>query len=51
MPKSDHDTSKELVCQFEVTSLSAKNKDPTLTLEAATPFGWDITGSAAVHLP
>jgi hypothetical protein len=31
--------------------LSAKNKDPTLTLKAATPFGWGITGSAKVHLP
>lgn len=51
MPKSDHDTSKELVCQFEVRSLSAKNQDPTLTLEAATSFGWGITGSAMVHLP
>jgi hypothetical protein len=42
---------KELVCQFEVKGLSAKNRDPTLTLEAATNAGWGITGSGRVHLP
>jgi len=51
IPKSDHDKTGELMCQFEVRSLSAKNHDPTLTLEAATRFGWGITGSARVHLP
>ena len=51
IPKSNHDKTGELTCQFEVRSLSAKNHDPTLTLEAATRFGWGITGSARVHLP
>jgi hypothetical protein len=41
---------KELVCQFEVKGLSSKNLAPTLTLEAATPFGWGVSGSARVHL-
>jgi hypothetical protein len=39
------------MCQFEVGSLSADNHDPTFTLEAATRFGWGVTGSAKVHLP
>jgi hypothetical protein len=42
--------SKQLVCQFELTGLSEKNHDPTLTLEAATNFGWGVTGSGRVHL-
>jgi hypothetical protein len=42
--------SKQLVCQFELKALSDKNHDPTLTLEAATNFGWGVTGSSRVHL-
>jgi hypothetical protein len=42
--------SKQLVCQFELKGFSEKNRDPTLTLEAATNFGWGVTGSARVHL-
>jgi hypothetical protein len=42
--------SKQLVCQFELKGFSEKNLDPTLTLEAATNFGWGVIGSARVHL-
>ncbi len=48
--RTNRDKVKELVCQFEVKGLSANNHDPTLTLEAATPFGWGITGTSSVHL-
>jgi len=51
VPACETGKAKELVCQFEVTGLSAKNHDPTLTLEAATSAGWGITGSGRVHLP
>jgi hypothetical protein len=51
IPKSSRDRTGELMCQFEVGSLSADNHDPTFTLEAATRFGWGVTGSAKVHLP
>jgi hypothetical protein len=46
----DKEKQKELICQFEVKGLSSKNLAPTLTLEAATPFGWGVSGSARVHL-
>jgi hypothetical protein len=48
--RTNRDKVKELVCQFEVKGLSASNRDPTLTLEAATPFGWGITGTNRARL-
>ncbi len=48
--RTNRDKVKELVCQFELKGLSANNHDPTLTLEAATPFGWGIIGTSQAHL-
>jgi hypothetical protein len=49
--KSNDSKANELLCRFEIGSLSANDHDPTLTLEAATSFGWGVAGSAKVHLP
>ena len=51
IPKLNDGKPTELTCKFELGPLSVNNHDPTLTLEAATPFGWGITGFAKVHLP
>jgi len=51
IPDSNRDKAKELICRFELGSLSAKDTDPTLTLEGTTAFGWGVAGSAKVHLP
>jgi hypothetical protein len=51
VPKADTGKPPELVCHFEVGSLSANDHDPTLTLQGATSFGWGVAGSAKVHLP
>jgi hypothetical protein len=51
IPKPNNGMANELVCRFEIGSLPANDHDPTLTLEAATSFGWGVAGSAKVHLP
>jgi hypothetical protein len=51
IPKPNNGMANELVCRFEFGSLPANDHDPTLTLEAATSFGWGVAGSAKVHLP
>jgi hypothetical protein len=51
VPKPNVGKVVELVCRFAIGSLSANDHDPTLTLEAATSFGWGVAGSARVHLP
>jgi hypothetical protein len=41
------DADKSLVCDFEIKGLAAH--DAPLELQASTPYGWGITGSATVH--